>query len=82
MDIIPLVQEDHCRTGGSVAEGLGYARLTRDVLRLILAVSRVPNCGGVKFHDILYVLSPDIVYTCWHPVKLRQALLESYLTEE
>ena len=45
-------------------------------------LSPVPKGEGVKCRDILYVLSPDILYTCCHPVKRRQALLESNLTEE
>jgi hypothetical protein len=46
------------------------------------ASSPVPKCEGVKCRDMLYILSPDILYTFWHPVKRRQALLESNLTEE
>jgi len=45
-------------------------------------VSPVPECEDVKCRDILYILSPDILYTCNHPVKRRRALLESNLTEE
>jgi hypothetical protein len=41
-----------------------------------------PRSLAVKCRDILYILSPDILYTCCHPVKRRQALLESNLTEE
>jgi len=37
---------------------------------------------AVKCRDIPYILSPDILYTCWHPVKRRRALLESNLAEE
>jgi hypothetical protein len=44
--------------------------------------SPVPKCEGVKCRDILYILSPDILYTCCQPVKRRQALLESNLAEE
>jgi hypothetical protein len=47
-----------------------------------LVLSQVPEGEGVKCRDILYILSPDILYTCCHPVKRRQALLESNLTEE
>jgi hypothetical protein len=46
------------------------------------STSPVPKSEGVKCRDILYILSPDILYTCCHPVKRRQALLESNLTEE
>jgi hypothetical protein len=45
-------------------------------------LSQVPKGEAVKCRDILYILSPDILYTCWHPVKRRRALLESNLTEE
>ena len=44
--------------------------------------SLVPKGEGVKCRDMLYILSPDILYTCWHPVKRRRALLESNLTKE
>jgi len=45
-------------------------------------VPPVPESEGVKCRDILYILSPDILYTFNHPVKRRRALLESNLTEE
>jgi hypothetical protein len=32
--------------------------------------------------EILYSMSPDILYTCCQPVKRRRALLESNLAEE
>jgi hypothetical protein len=48
----------------------------------LFVVSPVPKGSGVKCRDMLYILSPDILYTCCHPVKRRQALLESNLTEE
>jgi len=41
-----------------------------------------PQRLGVKSRDMVYILSPDILYTCCHPVKRRRALLESNLTEE
>jgi hypothetical protein len=44
--------------------------------------SPVPKSEGVKCRDMLYILSPDILYTCCQPVKRRQALLESNLAEE
>jgi flavin-dependent dehydrogenase len=47
-----------------------------------IVVSQVPKCEGVKCTDILYSLSPDILYTCFQPVKRRRALLESNLAEE
>jgi len=44
--------------------------------------SPVPRGEGVKCRDILYILSPDILYTWCEPVKRRRALLESNLAEE
>jgi hypothetical protein len=41
-----------------------------------------PRSLAVKCRDIVYILSPDILYTWCHPVKRRRALLESNLTEE
>jgi hypothetical protein len=41
-----------------------------------------PGRWSVKCTDILYSLSPDILYTCCQPVKRRRALLESNLAEE
>jgi hypothetical protein len=51
--------------------------------------SPVPNCEGVKCRDMVYILSPDILYSLpmaggksvWS-VKRRRALLESNLAEE
>jgi hypothetical protein len=41
-----------------------------------------PRSLAVKCMEILYSLSPDILYTCCQPVKRRRALLESNLAEE
>jgi hypothetical protein len=41
-----------------------------------------PGSPAVKCMDMVYILSPDIVYTLCHPVKRRRALLESNLTKE
>ena len=61
---------------------LGSAGAFLQGSRPVSSTSPVPKSEGVKCRDILYILSPDILYTCCHPVKRRQALLESNLTEE
>jgi hypothetical protein len=52
-------------------------------------VSQVPKCEGVKCRDMVYILSPDILYSFTTPgrksiqlAKRRRALLESNPTEE
>ena len=57
-----------------------FSGVVRDSWAFVL--SQVPKSEGVKCTDILYSLSPDILYTCCQPVKRRQALLESNLAEE
>jgi hypothetical protein len=41
----------------------GLKSETWDTQRMGFVVSRVPKCKGVQFHDILYTLSLDMLYT-------------------